>query len=409
MAQTDWQALSIRAGMAFTPAAPVDAKALFAGRIGQLRQVVDAVNQKGQHAIVFGERGVGKTSLANIIESTLGGGSVFAPRVNCDGTDTYSSLWRKMFRQITLQRSLPGMGLGTTTTTTSGTVAEQLPDDIGPDDVVAILEALSSVLLILVIDEFDRISNARVRTAIADTIKTLSDHTIDATIVLVGVADSVDELIEEHQSIERALVQIRMPRMSTGELHEILDNGLRVLGMSMDPQAKQEIASLSKGLPHYAHLLGRHAARAAADAESLTIGMDHVRAATSNALDEAQHTTQSAYHKATMSARTDSMFREVLLACALAKTDDLGYFAAGDIRDPLSIIKGKDYNIPGFARHLSDFCGHGRGPILQKTGSPRRYRYRFFNPLMQPYIIMRGTTDGLVTQDALVRIEQAQS
>jgi hypothetical protein len=38
-------------------------------------------------------------------------------------------------------------------------------------------------------------------------IKVLSDNSVPATLVLVGVADSVDALIVEHQSIERALVQ----------------------------------------------------------------------------------------------------------------------------------------------------------------------------------------------------------
>jgi hypothetical protein len=45
------------------------------------------------------------------------------------------------------------------------------------------------------------------------TIKTLSDNasSIKTTLILVGVADSVDELIGEHQSIERAIKQVPMP------------------------------------------------------------------------------------------------------------------------------------------------------------------------------------------------------
>ena len=39
-----------------------------------------------------------------------------------------------------------------------------------------------------------------------------------------------------------------------------------------------------------------------------------------------------------------------------------------------------------------------RGPILSKKGQPRRYRYRFANPLMQPYVTMRGLASGLITQ-----------
>jgi hypothetical protein len=43
-------------------------------------------------------------------------------------------------------------------------------------------------------------------TALADTIKTLSDRATDSTVVLVGVARSIGELVGEHASIVRALV-----------------------------------------------------------------------------------------------------------------------------------------------------------------------------------------------------------
>jgi len=336
MTDTDWQALSMRASEAFTPAAPIDAAALFAGRVGQLLRVVDAVQQKGQHAIIFGERGVGKTSLANIISTKLSAKNILAPRINCDSRDAYSSLWRKMFEQIAVPRTSQGIGFGAGSTTTTATAAEYIGGDIAPDQVRRMLAILSTqVLLILIMDEFDRIKDAGVRTAMADTIKTLSDHAIAATVVLVGVADSVNDLIVEHQSIERALVQIQMPRMSNAELQEILDNGVGALNMEIDDEAKQEIALLSRGLPHYTHLLGLHAVRAAAESKSLKIGLEHVEVAIKEALMQAQQTIRSAYHKATTSARRDNIYSQVMLACALARTDDLGYFAAADVRSRL--------------------------------------------------------------------------
>lgn len=66
--------LSMEASRVFTPAAPIDDRALFAGRTVQVVNVLDAVNQKGQHAIIFGDRGVGKTSLANVLASFLPAG-----------------------------------------------------------------------------------------------------------------------------------------------------------------------------------------------------------------------------------------------------------------------------------------------------------------------------------------------
>jgi len=91
----------------------------------------------------------------------------------------------------------------------------------------------------------------------------------------------------------------------------------------------------------------------------------------------------------------------VLLACALAETDDLGYFAAADVRAPLRQITGKSYGIPNFARHLKELSQTDRGDMLQRTGETRRLRYRFNSPIMRPYIVMRGFADQLLKKEAV--------
>ena len=63
MTQTERMLLGIKVGDVFRPSAPVDEKALFAGREEQVRRVIDAIFQRGQHVMIYGERGVGKTSL----------------------------------------------------------------------------------------------------------------------------------------------------------------------------------------------------------------------------------------------------------------------------------------------------------------------------------------------------------
>jgi len=248
-------------------------------------------------------------------------------------------------------------------------------------------------LPILIIDEFDRLPQ-RVKAAFADTIKSLSDHAVNATVILVGVADSINDLIREHQSIERALVQIRMPRMSEQEIEEIVNNGLQRLGMDIDDDARARITALSQGLPHYTHLLARDSARAALGTGSLRITLPIVDEAIRKALEDAQQSIQSGWHKATTSPRKNNLFADVLLACALAKTDELGFFAAQDVREPMKIVTGKSYEIPSYAQHLNDFSDAKRGPILEKTGGKRRFRFRFVNPLMQPYVVMQGFAAG---------------
>jgi hypothetical protein len=47
------------------------------------------------------------------------------------------------------------------------------------------------------------------------------------------------------------------------------------------------------------------------------------------------------------------------------------------------------------------FCEEARGPILQRTGEKKRYRYRFVNSMMEPYVTMKGPESGLITNDDL--------
>src|SRR5579872_6784752 len=199
-----WQDLAIEAGRVFSPTAPIDKRSLFAGRDVQIRAVIDAINQKGQHVIIYGERGVGKTSMTNVLASFLGKQTsrILAPRVQCDVLDTYQKVWQKVFNQIELTRPVTRFRLTGQIEEETFKATELLPEcDVSPDDVRKALSVLAkSALPIVIIDEFDRLP-ADKRRPFADTVKTLSDHAVPATVVLVGVAENVDRLIEEHQSV----------------------------------------------------------------------------------------------------------------------------------------------------------------------------------------------------------------
>jgi len=395
-----WQDLAIQAGRVFSPSAPIDKRSLFAGRELQIRAVIDAINQKGQHAIIYGERGVGKTSLANVLASFLDKqpAPIVAPRVQCDALDTFPTVWRKVFDRIELTRSVTRFRFASDAIQETFKATELVGgDDISPDDVRRALTVLSkSALPIVIIDEFDRLPADR-RRPFADTIKTLSDHAVPATVVLVGVAENVEALVEEHRSVERALVQVRMPRMSRDEIARIVTTGLEKLGMAIRPDALERLVVLSQGLPHYTHLVSLYAAREAAGARTLEVSVGHVNGAIDKAVTGAQESIASLWHQATRSARKDNLFADVLLACALAETDRQGTFAAQDVRPRLREIAGKPYTIASFAQHLEEFCSSRRGPVLQRTGAKRSFRYRFVNPLMQPYAIMQGYRSRRIT------------
>ena len=181
--------------------------------------------------------------------------------------------------------------------------------------------------------------------------------------------------------------------MSHSELGEVVANGLESVGMTIEPSALTYILSLSQRLPHYTHLLGLYSGRSAISDGRDVVEVGDVATAIKGAVAGVEESILASYHSATLTAKR-TLYPQVLLACALAKTDELGYFAAGDVRTPMYGIMGKPYEIPTFSRHLHDLS-QTRGPILQRIGVPKRYRFRFVNPLMQPFIIMHGLDTGM--------------
>ena len=380
----------MRSGEVFTPSAPIDNQALFAGRVNQLNRLIGAVSQRGQHAILFGERGVGKTSLANVLLKILRGSQEHFKSVivNCDTEDRFDQLWCKIFLELENTQTL-----------------DFEHHQISPEFIRVRLQRQITGSAIIIVDEMDRLNRDSSFTALmADTIKTLSDHSTNITLILVGVANAVEELIAEHLSIERALIQIQMPRMSSDELVEILRKGLELLSMTMAPDVMDVIVFLSQGLPNYVHLLALYASQSAIRENSSSINVTHLTKAIKQACENAQHSIMSAYSTSISSSRQETIYPKVLLACALAKKDDTGCFRAVDVREPLSRILGKEYTTTSaFNRHLNQFCEESRGSVLEKKGVERHYRFRFINAMMPPYIIM----EGLRTE--MINLEQFKS
>jgi hypothetical protein len=189
-----------------------------------------------------------------------------------------------------------------------------------------------------------------------------------------------------------------MPRMSTAETEQIVLKGLERLQMTVTKEALAEIVRLSQGLPYVTHMLSLYSARAALDDKLLTISVSAVQAGIQKALDLWQASIKAAYYGATRSHQPDHLYKEVLLACALADVDDKGFFTAAAVRGPLRVVAERpDLDIPNFSRHLKEMSEERRGCILLREGEARRLRYRFVNPLMRPYVIMRGVADGLLT------------
>lgn len=382
----DWGFIRLAAQNLFKPKKPIDDDKLFAGRVDQINQLLDAVYEEGGHAILFGERGVGKTSLAKIIEGKVAPilTSVRVPEpISCGTNDDFWTLWGNAFNNFSASDMRP---------------VEYFRKHKNPYEVYnAISDLDQSVYHIIIFDEFDRIKDDETLRLMAELLKHFSNNSTNTTIVIVGVADTLRGLFREHESIARCCEQVRMQRMSSSELSEIIEDRLPRINFSIDPAVSAQIVRLSQGLPGYVHLLGKLSLLSAIDRRSTRIEARDLSSALAEALQKADQETRTDYLTATQSSAADHKYREVLLACALAKSNELGYFFAGSLREPYSKIRGRPMDIANYSTNLNNLCKADRGPAIIKTGQKKNYQYRFANPLLQPLTVMLGVRDGLVS------------
>lgn len=390
----DWDALRSEILDLFSPGAPIDEVTLFAGRQAQVLKLRDTLSSKGRHAVVFGERGVGKTSLVSVFHLGHAKTSrVHRIYVQCSRQDTFATIWEKVFKRIRFD-------------TDEGPIqANQICAEArSADDVEMVLSYFSlNDLPIIILDEFDRVQDHNTKVLVSETIKQLSNAPVPGMVIIVGVADSVIQLIQEHQSLSRALVQVQMPRMNTDELREIVASRLARTPLKISDDALWRITYLSSGLPFYAHALGQASALVAIESRKLQIDEAVVSEAIPQCFADIDRTILDAYVKATVETRKGNIFKEVLAACALAEQDELGRFSAAGVETTLSAILKREMKAPSFSFHLNELCTEERGQVLEKAGARSHFRFRFVEPMMQPFVMIKSLASGILDNELMSR------
>lgn len=393
----DWQALRFHAGQLFTPSSPMREAELFAGRSDQIRQLCDAVAERGRHAILYGEPGVGKTSTVNILKYLIphGAQQVYYIRHPVVSSDTFSSIWLEIFRQMSFTLTENGVS-------TQHFVSDLYATGVTQSDVVRELSRFGEdAIPVIVIDEYQQFKDGAGAQYLSETIKAVSDDGINASIIVVGVGDSVTELVGGHNSIIRCSEEVHMPRMEKDEMQKLLHVRINQLGMKMDADARWKVIGLAKGLPSFAHALGRSSVYSAIDRRSMVVTENDVDRGIAVTINSSQQTLKTTYEEATNSNQDRARFKHLITACALTKPDASGWFTPKDVERPYSRIMGMDRRVENFNANLKDFATMKRGNILQMKGGERAHRFRFADSEMQPYVLMKGVEAGLIDQNAM--------
>ncbi len=318
-------------------------------------------------------------------------------RVNASKDDTFGSLWEKALTAVTWPDDQPIM-FHVERATRNLKQELEVPDEPNGQDILQVLSQFSN--LVFVFDEFDLVKN-QVSKHFAELIKLLSDFQVRSTVIIVGVATTVRHLLKGHISVRRSLVEVQTPRMERDELKKIIQIGSEKLDVEFSTDSTDWIISLSHGLPHYTHLLALNAIRNACIQRTRFVTYQHTNSGLKKSIRKSDGDITDRFLKAIHSTRSDATHFEVLTACALADTDDHGYFKPSAIASPLQCIKGLDKSVQQstFTRQLNGFCTTQRGAMLEKVGVKNRPRYKFRDPMYAPYVIIHAIADEIITPE----------
>jgi Cdc6-like AAA superfamily ATPase len=410
---------------AFQPGKEIDDPSRFAGRIDPLRQLVQALHSDGSCPIVYGDRGLGKSSLAlQVHRIAMGdrrllddvgladlaiplGESFLAFYVPCtDETATKDDILRRVIlsmESVAGRRSPDGVLVDRTTsrevslriargTTTKNYKYQQDLDldGISPEEKLQLLserlmEQFDRGRVLIILDEVDRIADT---TGLASYLKSFS--TSAAKFMLVGISDSVTSLVSDHESIERVAVPIYIPRMSPQELGDIVDRAMSSLEangvkMGFAPEAALSMSNASNGFPWFVHLLGQAGLmRAYNDSRPVVDEKDVERSQFDLANNRFAQQFSDKYHHAVR----DSMKREIVLrALAAWRSRDI------PVTDVYRILK-EELGIANPATFKRDLCSDHCGNILLVPAFMDRGVTRFANEMFKVYVSMRPSLYG---------------
>ena len=355
----------------FTPTRPIQSEAALVGRRRQVERAISAIQLERANLAIFGERGHGKTSLANVVSALAEAAGYGVVRYSCSAGASFSDLIGSVLDRVPprfLRRAAadPAEAKPVSGPLPAWTVAE----------VTAVLERIRAGHLLVFIDEFDRLTDDHAKRDMTELLKNCSDLALRVSFVLVGVAESLDELLALHRSIHRSLVAIPLPLLIDTDLIVLITQGCARLGLRLDPAPQAALLLLSHQSPYYAQLLSLHATDATLRRGDTTVTLADVAAAAQRVMDD----TRAAFEPLLYRLPAGPAASALLYAAARAPSDGFGWFAATEVT-----LSG----CADLEAALSALTRPETGPILRVRGAPGRAAFAFAQPNLRNYVLLR--------------------
>ena len=364
----------------FTPTrAPYSPNAAWWGGGASWTVPISAVQIERAHLTIFGERGNGKTSFANVLATLAEEAGYGVVRHTCTTQPTFGELFGSVVAKIPARFLRPVMAEEETQSfgrRTMWTVATA----------VAQLQEIRAGHVLIMIDEFDRLSDEDAVRDMTELLKTTSDLSVRVSFVLIGVAESMDELRQVHPSLARTMVALALPLLPDDEVAALLEKGCRDLRLTLSEPARAALLRLARGSPYFAQLLSLHASDSAVKRGASELVPADVASAVALILEESRHSFEPLLAGL---PRADPRWPDLMFAAACAPCNGFGWSTAAAVRETATTL-GLD--LPAdLTFGLSVLASADGGDILKKRRMPEADEYAFSQVNLRNYVLLRET------------------
>lgn len=308
-----------------TPAKPISNPQHLRGRQAKLVQIDRAFNSPGMHIFIYGDRGVGKTSLAQSAAVLHQSADAHPIIVACDQQVTFFKLVQDIVNQCVPANELGKknqekfkLGIPGLSYEVSKAIEQcAAPEPKSINDAILFMKYVRkfhSKEPVVIVDEFDQLKRVEDRKFFADLIKQISDQNVGIRLIFCGIGSSLEDLIGVHLSTDRYVCPVQLEPLTHDARWEIITSAATALGVQVDHDLKVRIGQISDGFPYYVHLICQMIFWAMLDdPEPVTAcASKHFEKGVHDAIEGSQTSLRTAYEKATQKYNDD--YQEVLWA-----------------------------------------------------------------------------------------------
>jgi uncharacterized protein len=400
-----------------SPERPIRSSEFLLGRMPDLENMDRELRHFHAIPFIYGNRGVGKTSLARTAAQMV----TIADRehiyVACAPGAKMLRILREIGEEVLKlvfkygnipQMALKGVDIELSVNPAIRTSFERRTpklDDF-PDANVAIrvLKDLDDMLpeaksTVIVLDELEVLDDND-RTDLAYFIKQIGDREFNLKFILVGIAENVHELIGAHESVPRYLKEISLHPLAPQYLMDIVENAANGVGVKIPKNVLYRIAIIGNGFPHFAHLMGKAILIEAVVARENAVTDAIYRAGVGRAVADSLQELRIAYEAATQ--RGEDYFKHLIWALAHSDIVDIRIDQWLQLYEELTNkMHWPRADEEKLKNAIGNFKNDNHGKIVTNTparygSTETRYRYkRFANPLMRGHVRLQAENEGV--------------